>query len=104
MPAGAELAAALKAEPEPTVRVAMAAQSTAALNLCKEYGLGSNDIHDSYRTAMQDQGVAGVGVHELAGALPESAVQHAAIAHKQLAAQVKSAEDALVRGCSSAGL
>ena len=96
MAAGAELAAALAAEPEPMVRVAMAAQSTAVLDLCEAHGLGSKDIHESCRAAMQDQGVAGVGV-QLAGALPESAVQDAAIAHKQLAAQVKSAEDALVR-------
>eukprot|EP01045_Picozoa_sp_COSAG04_P028082 COSAG04_NODE_4271_length_2194_cov_1.153699_1_plen_290_part_00 len=97
MAAGAELAAALAAEPEPMVRVAMAAQSTAVLDLCEAHGLGSKDIHESCRAAMKDQGVAGVGVHELAGALPESAVQDAAIAHKQLATQVKSAGDALVR-------
>ena len=34
MAAGAELAAALAAEPEPMVRVAMAAQSTVVLDLC----------------------------------------------------------------------
>ena len=40
MAAGAELAAALAAEPEPMVRVAMAAQSSgvAVLDLCKAHG------------------------------------------------------------------